>query len=397
VLRITEPKSVPSQQHAAPAKQQASPARPNAAAPPTNKPSRVPRRIQPHNPKPVTLDTRKLIGRAYQLGQSAKSEADYTQVLTLCRQASAATSDEEVTAYLNRLMSWAHNRRGQEISEQAKNLAASGEDAQARSFETRALDDYDRAVQLDPTRWRAVHNRAVSYALSGEENYELALRDLNRTIELQPQFFKAWLNRAGIRCQLGQYDQALDDYAQALRLKPDDVLALRGRGDTYRRAGQLQRALTDFTRIVELAPGDASVRTDRAELYAQMGLWKEAADGYQKALQLDTDFGRAYLGVAWLMSTCPDERFRNPKLAVPAAEKAIELDGPRDHRYLDTLAAAYASAGMFDEAKEAAQRALEMAPQGRRTAVKNRLALYARERPYRQSFNPVRPAGGIEP
>ncbi len=50
------------------------------------------------------------------------------------------------------------------------------------------------------------------------------------------------------------------------------------------------------------------------------------------------------------MATCPDEVFRNPDEALSAAEKAIELDGENDYRYLETLAAAEANAGHFDDA-----------------------------------------------
>ena len=62
------------------------------------------------------------------------------------------------------------------------------------------------------------------------------------------------------------------------------------------------------------------------------------------------------------MATCPDENFRNPALAVEAAEKAIALDGDSDYRYLETLAAAHANAGNFDAATVAQKKVIELAP-----------------------------------
>lgn len=393
---IRKPNVMHTKRAAVPSRPVAPHTRNGPATTPAKVTAHAPGRIRPHNPKPVTHDARTLISQAYRMGQTAKSEEEYTRIITLCQRAVAATADKEAVAYANQLMSWAHNRRGQEISDRAKALAVSDSAEKARDLEKQALADYDRSVQLDPARWRAIHNRGVSHALSGPDGYESALRDFSRTIELQPDFYKAWFNRAEVRNQLGQYDEAVTDYTRALSLKPDDTLVLRGRADTYWRLGKVRRGLEDMNRVVELNPKDAQALVDRADLHASVGFWSKAAADYQKALRLDDKLGRAYLGAAWLMATCPDQKIRSPKYAVPAAEKAVELDGLRDHRYLDTLAAAYASAGMFEEAQDAAQQALQMAPDEGKTAVQARLALYQSEKPFRQPAGSVQPASVTE-
>jgi tetratricopeptide (TPR) repeat protein len=301
-----------------------------------------------------------------------------------------------VVAYLHRLSSWAHDHRGQILSEQAAGLAVSGKLSEARELEQRALADFDRAVRLDATRWRAVHNRGVSYALLGRDKYAAALQDFDRTIQLEPNFFKAWFNRAEVCRELERYEQAVEDYTQAVRFKPNDMLAHRGRAHAYYQLGKLPQALEDFGRVVEIAPQDAVAWVDRADLSAELGRWESAASDYQQALKIDKQLGRAYLGAAWLMATCPDQRFRNPQFSVKAAEKAVELDGAKDHHYLDTLAAAYASAGMFREAKAAAEQALELAPASLKKAVQNRLALYEQQQPYHQPAT-VRPVNATTP
>jgi tetratricopeptide (TPR) repeat protein len=392
VIRLGTARSVPSTDQAPVAPDDSSSTAQEETASP--EPSAAPGRIQPHNPKPVAGDVKKLIDRAYKLSESADSEDDYTQIVTLCQQAASLASEKEVVAYLNRLAAWAYDHRGQDISQQAAELAGSGKTAEALALERRALTDFDYSVKLDPDRWRAVHNRGVSYALLGKDRYERALKDFDQTIQLQPNFYKAWFNRAEIRRELGEHEDALADYTQSLRLKPDDVLARRGRGHTFYQMGQHGRALEDFTRVVQLSPEDTIAWVDRADLRSEMKQWESAASDYQQALKLDSECGRAYLGAAWLMATCPDKRFRNPKTSVRAAEKAVELDGAKDHYYLDTLAAAYANAGMFAEAKAAAEQALQIAPTEAKTAVKNRLVLYEQEQPFHQPPRNVRPAGG---
>ena len=63
------------------------------------------------------------------------------------------------------------------------------------------------------------------------------------------------------------------------------------------------------------------------------------------------------------MATCPDERYRNEELALTAAQKALELDGDKDPRYIETLAAAYANAGQYDSAVAILQGHLDKMPQ----------------------------------
>ncbi len=112
-----------------------------------------------------------------------------------------------------------------------------------------------------------------------------------------------------------------------------------------------------------------------------------AANDYRQAIRLDRAFGRAFQSAAWLMATCPDAEFRNPELAVRAAQKAIELDGQRDYIYLDTLAAAWASSNQFDKAQDVVRRAIQLAPAENSAPLKHRLELYRNGQPFHQSID----------
>ena len=91
------------------------------------------------------------------------------------------------------------------------------------------------------------------------------------------------------------------------------------------------------------------------------------------------------MGLAWIMATCPDEQFRDDMLALKLAQQAIDADGEDDWRYLDTLAAAQASAGQFDQAQETIKKALAKSPQDQTEALAARLNLYTEEKPYRDT------------
>jgi Flp pilus assembly protein TadD len=92
---------------------------------------------------------------------------------------------------------------------------------------------------------------------------------------------------------------------------------------------------------------------------------------------------------AWILATNPNASARNAAEAVTMGERALRLSGARDPAVLDTLAAAYAEAGRFEEAARAAEKAIALA-RGQRSEkladkIAARIALYKGARPYHES------------
>jgi hypothetical protein len=105
------------------------------------------------------------------------------------------------------------------------------------------------------------------------------------------------------------------------------------------------------------------------------------------------DLPNANNDLAWLRATCADAKFRDGKVAVEKATKACELTNWRDGVILDTLAAACAEDGRFDEAVKWQKKALEdkrleklIGPD-----MRARVKLYEQKKPYRQSDKPAKP------
>jgi hypothetical protein len=94
--------------------------------------------------------------------------------------------------------------------------------------------------------------------------------------------------------------------------------------------------------------------------------------------------------LAWTLATHPDDKVRDPARAVMLSERAAEVTGNQDAGVLDTLAAAYAAAGRFDDAVRIAEAALPLASTektGRLAeGIRGRLVLYRRSTPYRQAL-----------
>lgn len=305
--------------------------------------------------------------QAYELTANAKTYEDYSNIIQTCKEGLVEESDERLTLYYRQLMSWAYNRRGETLADQNQN--------------DDALADFEEAIKLNPERWQALHNRAYCFAVKGD--FERALADYDRTIELKPDYANARFNRGEIRYEQGNYREAIDDYNQAIRLAPRDSAALNSRGHAYYKLGDYMQAIRDFTSAIRIEPTNAAAYTNRGDAYADKADFARASSDYRAAIRIDPQFGRAYQSAAWLAATCPMDRYRDSRLALELAQKAVELDGQDDYRYLDTLAAAYANAGDFAQAREIQSKVISLAPPDQAERYEKRLALYQQDRPYR--------------
>jgi tetratricopeptide (TPR) repeat protein len=82
-----------------------------------------------------------------------------------------------------------------------------------------ALEDFNRAIDIDPTHHDGYLGRADTLNTMGR--YEESLQDYNKAIEIKPTLANAYINRAIAYSHLGQYEKAIADYEKGLELDPE--------------------------------------------------------------------------------------------------------------------------------------------------------------------------------
>jgi tetratricopeptide (TPR) repeat protein len=188
-----------------------------------------------------------------------------------------------------------------------------------------------------------------------------------------------------VRHRRGELEAALADYGDAIRLRPDFGWYYRERAEVHLARGDLDGALDDLERALEQAEPSACaalearlarLHLERGQLAQDQGEMDEALDCYRQAVEHELGLAEAHDALAWLLATCPDESVRDGAEAVRCARRACELTGESNASYLDTLAAACATAGDFGQAVQWAERAVELAPPDDRPAYEARREMY---------------------
>jgi tetratricopeptide (TPR) repeat protein len=123
-----------------------------------------------------------------------------------------------------------------------------------------------------------------------------------------------------------------------------------------------------------------------ADCLLKTGKTRLAAEHLHRILQLLPEQAGVLNALAWVLATSSDARTQKPTEAVKFAEKACEITGYANPEVLDTLAAAYASAGRFSDAIRTAEQAMDAALADSKEElaqqIQDRLLLYKAGRRY---------------
>lgn len=278
-----------------------------------------------------------------------------------------------------------------------------------------ALVEFKEALRLQPDSTLILVSRGNIWFAEGD--FDRAIADFSNVIQRDEKFVTAWMYRGLVRSAKGEHDAALRDLDEAIRLEPRYALAFNSRGTVWQAKGDLGKALTDFDEAIRLdahhpwafnnrgnlwfskqdyakaiADYSSAIETDAKEVlpYLNRGAaWQaqakydQAVADYQAAIRIDSKHALAHNSLAWLLATCPDEKFRDGRRGVEMAKRAYELSEGKRVDFLDTLAAAHAEAGEFDQARLWQAKAIEMAPESKKAAYAARLKLYESRQPFR--------------
>ena len=120
---------------------------------------------------------------------------------------------------------------------------------------------------------------------------------LNEAIEIKPNDARFYISRGTFR-GTKNYEDAIEDYTKAIEIEPNSVFAYRLRADSKRKLGDYQGAIDDYTKAIEIYPNKAYLYNYRASAKRKLGDNEGADEDDKKADKLkDKSWQRDFLNM----------------------------------------------------------------------------------------------------
>ncbi len=126
-------------------------------------------------------------------------------------------------------------------------------------------------------------------------DYEGALLELNKSIELNPHFFISYYNRGNIKLKLGDFQGSINDCNKAIEIIPNFVLAYIVRGIAKFKLKDNKGAIYDFNKSIEIDNNFASAYIGRGLVKADLKDINGAINDFDKAIEIDPKNEQFYI------------------------------------------------------------------------------------------------------
>lgn len=246
----------------------------------------------------------------------------------------------------------------QPAPDDARTLAARGDDHAQSGDLDEAIADYTEAIKLDARYAHAYSGRASAWMRKHE--HRKAIDDYSVAIALEPRNPFHYLSRGQVWARQGNHVPAIVDFDEAIRLAPSDPGAYITRATEWEKDLQWDRAVSDYQRAIALEPKATPAYEGRGRVWAKRGEFENLLANFAELARMVPDSPVGHREVAWLLATCDQDSMRDGRRALGEATIACNLTRWKDPRCLESLAAAHAEVGDFDAAVQWQTRALQV-------------------------------------
>lgn len=158
----------------------------------------------------------------------------------------------------------------------------------------KALAVYEQLIQVSLGSASAYNYRGNFY-FSALKNYQKAIADYSKAIEIKPKEPQYYFNRASAYGELKNYARAEAEYTDAIKRFPKSAASYNNRGSFYRDTlKNYQKAIADYTKAIELAPKDPDYYLGLGMAYLQSKNYSQAIEMCEGAFKIRRDYLPAY-------------------------------------------------------------------------------------------------------
>ena len=269
-----------------------------------------------------------------------------------------------------------------------------------------AIRDFSKAIELNPTVPVVYNHRGLCYLRTNR--YEPAIEDFSKCVSLDPGLSMAFNNRGFAHYYSENFDSAISDLEEAYRLNPTfqennlPVLAdaYFKRGIESSQKGEQELAIKNFNKVLSLRPDDADAYAYGRRGIAQglMGKYSRSIDELEKIERLGhtiQDVYRDALITSYFNRGLARDEDGDYRLAIEDYSKVISLS-PEDTETYNRRGSSYAALGEYELSIEDFNKATDLDPNDA-VGYYNRGISYAQMDEYTESIEDLTKAIDLDP
>lgn len=222
----------------------------------------------------------------------------------------------------------------------------------------KAIEFYNKAIEIDKTCALAFNNRGYSYF--NKKEYENALQDYDKAILLNPKLQIAKDNRTQLLEVIAEKEEFKDIISKSEQGQKDWQYYF-NLGMAEARLGEYQKAKDAYNQALSLNSNYAQAYLFRGILEHGKGNLDDANSDYSHALEIDDKLIDAYFNRAQIVFSKENPTDEDLKNALTDLNKAVELD-PKFIDALYSIAVIEKKLGQYQNAIKTLDKILEIAP-----------------------------------
>ncbi len=216
----------------------------------------------------------------------------------------------------------------------------------------KAIADFNKCIEIDSTFDKCYGNKAV--LLYNTDRREEALVNFDKCLKLKPNNTDALIGRANTLSHFKEFEKSLPDYNYYIKLKPDDEKAYLWRAIAYYNVKKLDSAMYDIKTSLGFDPQNAEAIFWSGLVKYETKDYKSAIEDLNTALRLNPDKNEIYTwrGLAYY-------NLKDYEKAIADYSKAIEINPKNAPAYVNR-SIAYHESGRNKEAFEDINKAVQL-------------------------------------
>ena len=183
---------------------------------------------------------------------------------------------------------------------------------------------YLKLIEVDKDNF--LFQNLLGTALLQLKKYDEAIKHLDISIKLNPNYAESFGNKGIAHAEKQQYQEAINNYDKAINLKKNFYSAYLNKGIALKNTQKYKDAIRYFEFCLKINPRDPKIFNNLGNLFIKQKKFHEALKAFDKAISFENKFAEAYSNRAEA-----NEKLGNYKQAIVDYDEALKINNNLDY------------------------------------------------------------------